>query len=371
MTGPRTGYWMAGALALGLSATAAPPAFADTASNRLSGPFTYKNLTIWLVRGSGQTASANLMTLQEATERKLVRVHETGNVRRLQVENLSDRQIFIQAGDILKGGRQDRVITSDLILPPKSGLVAIGAYCVERGRWSRRGKESAKQFASAKTSLPSRKLKIALYGGHPAKVRPQRLRHGGQSVQGRIHGRIQRRAGGSTQDQVWRGVARLQKKLAKNVKSDVRSGKSRTSLQLSLENKALRRTLMGYRTALAGAPGKLGPGKFGHVVGAVVVINGKVSTADVYAHPALFRKMWSKMLHAAATEAVAEQRKSSFKPLDQAAVQGFLKQAHRGGTLQVRRRGKVNVALRRNKKSIFSETRVGKDRWVHRSYVAY
>ena len=370
MTGPRTGYWMAGALALGLSAAAPPPAFADTTSNRLSGPFTYKNLTIWLVRGSGQTAAAKLMTLQEAMERKLVRVHETGNVRRLRVENLSDRQIYIQAGDILKGGRQDRVITSDLILPPKSGLVAIGAYCVERGRWSRRGKESAKQFASAKTTLPSRKLKIALYGGRPATARPQRLRHGERSVQGRIqlriHGRVQRRAGGSTQDQVWRGVARLQKKLAENVKSDVRSGKSRTSLQLSLENKALRRTLMGYRTAIAGAPGKLG-----NVVGAVVVINGKVSTADVYAHPALFRKMWSKLLHAAATEAVAEQRKSSFKPIDQAAVQGFLKQAHRGGTLQVRRRGKVNVALRRNKKSIFSETRVGKDSWVHRSYVAY
>ena len=365
-----TGRLMAGAMALGLSAAAASPGFADTRPNRLSGPFTYKNLTIWLVQGGAQTAAAKLITLQEAMERKLVRVHETGNVRRLKVENLSNKQIYIQAGDILKGGRQDRVITSDLILPPKSGLVAIGAYCVERGRWSRRGKESDKQFASAKTALPSRKLKIALYGGRPAKARPRHLRHGERSEQARIHRRIQRRvqrrAGGSTQDQVWRGVARLQKKLEKNVKADVRSRSSRTSLQLSLENKALKQKLSGYQTALAGAPGKAA-----NVVGIVVVINGKVSTADVYAHPVLFRKMWPKLLHAAATEAIAEQRKASFKAIDARAVNGFLQKAREGGKLQIRRRGRVNLALRRNKQSIFSETRTGKDSWVHRSYVAY
>jgi hypothetical protein len=364
-----TGRWMAGALALGITAASAAQAFAETKSQTLSGPFTHKNLTIWLVRVSGQVAASKLITLQEAMERKLVRVHETGNVRRLRVENLSNRQIYIQAGDILKGGRQDRVITSDLILPPKSGLVAIGAYCVERGRWSRRGKESDKQFASAKTALPSRKLKIALYGGQPAKARSQRLRRTERtrrSGHAQMRRRVQRRRGGSTQDKVWRGVARLQKQLEKNVKSDVRSKSSRTSLQLSLENKALRRTLRGYQVALGRAPDKRA-----RVIGVVVVINGKVSTADVYAHPVLFRKMWPKLLHAAATEAIAEQKKSSFKSMDATAVQAFLSQAHQGGKLQVRRRGRVNLALRKNKKSIFSETRVGKDNWVHRSYVAY
>jgi hypothetical protein len=178
---------------------------------------------------------------------------------------------------------------------------------------------------------------------------------------------VQLRRGGSTQDQVWRGVARLQKKLEKNVKSDVRSKASRTSLQLSLENRALRRSIKGYQSALAATPSKGAA-----IVGVVIVINGKVSTADVYAHPVLFRKMWPKLLHAAATEAIAEQKKASFKHLKKAAVTTFLQKARQGGDVKVRRRGNVNVALRRSKKSIFSETRIGgKDRWVHRSYVAY
>lgn len=356
-----TGRLIVGAVTLALVA-AQSPAQADTGPKGLSGPFTHKNLTVWFVRGDTQAAAGKLITLQEAMERKLVRVHETGNVRRLKVENLSNKQIFIQAGDILKGGRQDRVITSDLILPPKSGLVPIGAYCVERGRWARRGKESDKQFTSAKTALPSRKLKIALYGAAPRDTRLQRQggRHRGQH-------RVQLRRGGSTQDRVWRGVAQLQKKLEKNVKSDVRSKASRTSLQLSLENKALGRSIKGYQSALAAKLPK-GTG----IVGVVVVINGKVSTADVYAHPVLFRKLWPKLLHAAATEAIAEQKKASFKHLNKAAVRGFMEKARQGGKVKVRRRGNVDVALRRSKKSIFSETRIGgKDRWVHRSYVAY
>lgn len=165
---------LAGAAALAIGTGLATSAqAADKPGAGLTGAFTHKNLTVWFVRGDAHTASATLVTLQEAMERKLVRVQETGNVRRLKIENLSNRRIFIQAGDILKGGRQDRVITSDLILPPRSGVVPIGAYCVERGRWARRGKESDKQFNSARTSLPSRKLKIALHGGQSRPARPR------------------------------------------------------------------------------------------------------------------------------------------------------------------------------------------------------
>ena len=176
---------------------------------------------------------------------------------------------------------------------------------------------------------------------------------------------MQRRRGGSAQDKVWRGVADPQKKLEKNVRADVRSKRSRTSLQLSLENKALKRHLAGYLAALKAAPADT------RIVGLVVVINGKVGSADVYAHPALFRKMWPKLLHAAATEAVADQSRARFKPVPREAVARFLKQAREGGKAKIRRRGTVDVALRRNNKSIFTETRDGKDGWVHRSYVAY
>jgi len=54
-------------------------------------------------------------------EQKKVTVFETGNVNQLAIENTSAETVYVQGGDIVKGGQQDRVFTTDLVLPPKSG----------------------------------------------------------------------------------------------------------------------------------------------------------------------------------------------------------------------------------------------------------
>src|SRR5262245_12501570 len=141
-------------------ANKAPEQFA--ASNYVvSGPYSHKNLTIFLLHGADQRKDKTPLTLQEAMERKMVVVHETGDVNNLAVENLSDEEVYVQSGDIVKGGRQDRVLALDLIVPPKSGQIQIASFCVEQGRWSGRGQEEAGQFASSKKALNSKDLKIA------------------------------------------------------------------------------------------------------------------------------------------------------------------------------------------------------------------
>src|SRR5260370_40127881 len=50
---------------------------------------------------------------------------------------------------MVKGGDQDRMISNDFILPPKSGRLPLAAFCVEQGRWSRRGNESATVFSGS------------------------------------------------------------------------------------------------------------------------------------------------------------------------------------------------------------------------------
>ena len=65
------------------------------------------------------------------------------------MENTGKDEVFVQAGDIVKGGQQDRVLSVDLLLPPRSGEVSIAAFCVEHGRWTARGNEDARQFSSA------------------------------------------------------------------------------------------------------------------------------------------------------------------------------------------------------------------------------
>src|SRR5882724_6494278 len=107
---------------------------------RVSGPVTHENLAIYLIRGPSAAGKVPL-TLDEALGKRAVRVHETGNVNELTVENLGNEDVFIQSGDIVKGGQQDRALTVSLILPPKSGRVPLSAFCVEQGRWAARGKE--------------------------------------------------------------------------------------------------------------------------------------------------------------------------------------------------------------------------------------
>ena len=107
---------------------------------RLSGPVSHGNLAIYFVHGASRSGPVPL-TLQEAMEKKVVEVREIGRVNEVLLENVGDEEVFIQAGDIVKGGQQDRVLSVSLMLPPRSGAVSVASYCVESGRWSARGGE--------------------------------------------------------------------------------------------------------------------------------------------------------------------------------------------------------------------------------------
>ncbi len=86
----------------------------------IQGPFTYKNLDIFLVRGKNQIRKTNFVTLQEALKAERVTVTETGNVNSLAVSSTYDDQyVFIQAGDIVRGGKQDRTLGTDMIVDMK------------------------------------------------------------------------------------------------------------------------------------------------------------------------------------------------------------------------------------------------------------
>src|SRR5262245_50308170 len=106
--------------ALLISSARAEPPGAPGADWTVSEPFTHQNLAVYLIRGKDVIPGKKFLTLQEALEQKKAIVHETGNVNQLAVENVSaDFEVFIQAGDIVKGGQQDRVLAYDLVVPAK------------------------------------------------------------------------------------------------------------------------------------------------------------------------------------------------------------------------------------------------------------
>src|SRR5689334_9506118 len=132
----------------------------QTSNYRLSGPYTHKNLTVFLIHGKDQT-SKTFLTLQEALAQKKVKVYETKDVNELAIRNLSNQDIYVQSGDIVRGGDQDRMISMDFIVPPRSGRMPIAAFCVESGRWSKRGNEQSAEFSSSDNSIATKDLKLA------------------------------------------------------------------------------------------------------------------------------------------------------------------------------------------------------------------
>src|SRR5215510_8865160 len=125
---------------------------------KVSGPYSHKNLSIFLIHGEDRAKGWVPLTLQEAMEQKKVIVHETENVNSLAIENVSREEVFVQSGDIVKGGKQDRVLAIDLIVPPKSGRMPIDSFCVEQGRWNKRGEESANAFSASDKMLVTKDL---------------------------------------------------------------------------------------------------------------------------------------------------------------------------------------------------------------------
>jgi hypothetical protein len=247
-----------------------PATRAAEAPQRVAAPLTHENLAVYFVHGPDQVADAKVMSLQEALEREMAVVHETSNVNVLAIENRSSEyELFVQSNDIVKGGKQDRVVQTDMLLPPKSGVVALPVHCVEQGRWTGRGAENALQFASSYKCAAGKELKYANASGQQAAV--------------------------------WDNVRLNQTKLNDNLKANVNAAESPTSFQLTLESSALEARVAAYEAALKAAGEERD-----NIIGVVFVVNGQIAGAEVYGSNALFRKAWPKLLNAAAVEAVAD-----------------------------------------------------------------
>jgi hypothetical protein len=339
--------WTFLAAVLSICAVQAGGARAETVPDddyRLSGPAIHGNLAIYFVHGQSRPGPVPL-TLQEALARKTVEMRETGDVNRLEVENVGDEEVFIQSGDIVKGGKQDRVLSVSLVLPPKSGRIAIAAYCVEQGRWSPRAGEDAKTFATADAILPSRESKLEMAGA--------------DAMRSATHAR---------QREIWKNVAKIQDKLSSNLGTTVAAPRSTSSLQLALENTRLDRERADYVKALQ----PLGE-KDDDVIGYAFAINGRLNSADVYPSNALFRKMWPKLLRGSVTEAIGERNAPAAPPPQVPAVSAFFDDANRARAVDKQAGDPDAVDVRESPAAVLSVARPATapaKAWAHRNYLA-
>jgi hypothetical protein len=261
----------------------------------VTGPFTHANLSVYLIHGRDTLQGQQVMPLQSALEQNLVVVHEGA----LAIDNFAAVPVFIQAGDIVKGGSQDRVLPSDHLVAIGRHHLPLTVFCVEAGRSGPRGHEVSTSFQSATEQLPGKRLNLAA-----------RHRH--------------------SQLEVWNGVRDVQQALARNVGGSVQSPQSQTSLQLTLENGLVQRSIQKYLDELATVPNREQD-----VIGVAVAVNNQIQSADIYASSGLFRELWPKLMKANAVAALTERQGGApGAPPTAAAVHKFLTRTEKGEDCQ-------------------------------------
>ena len=57
-------------------------------------------------------------------------------MNRLVLVNNSKHPLILLAGEVVTGGKQDRVVGKDRIVPAESDPVDLSVFCVEHGRWT-------------------------------------------------------------------------------------------------------------------------------------------------------------------------------------------------------------------------------------------
>lgn len=310
-----------------------------TPQSKISGPFTSGNLSVYLIHGKDTSKFQNFLTLQEALDKKQVVVKETGNVNELAIQNTGTTAVFIQSGDIVKGGRQDRTMQYDMIVPPKSGMLPIKSFCVEHDRWSKRGTEDDSKFKGSNYQLAGKSLKMAAkYSGN--------------------------------QQEVWDMVQKVNAtNLTKARVSQAQSAASPSpsSLQLNLENGKVKEASQKYLRDLQNITDKKSD-----VVGYAFAINGKVNSVDVYGSNALFKKMWPKLINSSATEALTESETGKKYVVPKpSAIQECIDDARTAKAQERPTGAKSKLFMQETKKTVLFETQdaAAAGGWVHRNYM--
>jgi hypothetical protein len=265
----------AGLLALLLACNGSPAPTAEGGGGLVVGaPATHENLSVYPIRRPGATPSSNYLTLEEGLAAGSIVVTDKRDVNELLIENKSDRPVLVAAGDVVRGGQQDRSIANDFIIPPRSAPMPLSAFCVEHGRWTKRGAEDAAVFTNSSAGqLNSKELKLAA--------------------------RLEK-----NQQKVWDEVAKGNAGTAGNVPI-IGGLPASGSLELVQGDENVKKAVDAYVAKLEPSGGAA------DAVGFAFCVNGEISTAEIFGDPAIFARQWPKLLRAAAAEALAKKPKTA------------------------------------------------------------
>ncbi|HEX2901084.1 MAG TPA: DUF6569 family protein [Bacteroidia bacterium] len=180
-------------------------------------------------------------------------------VNKLFIQNTGKDSVFIMAGEVVKGGKQDRVIAMDMVIPPNSAPIDLSVFCVEHGRWTYNGSDAADGFTGHANVANTSVRKAAVVS--------------------------------KNQSEVWSKVDEV---------TTANDAQTSTGTLNALEKDA------DYQKELKEYEAKFGdvPTSMPSVIGLVAVTGNRVIGCDMFATPDLFRNAFPDLLKSYASEAI-------------------------------------------------------------------
>ncbi len=289
---------------------------------RVLAPITSGSLTIFPVVSSAQAGTGMFLTLDEGLRNGEVVVSEYGSIQplirghrnvrprggaevnTLMLVNNSKRPLLLLAGEIVTGGKQDRVIAKDRIVPPESDPVDLGVFCVEPGRWTGHTEKFGSIGGIAQPNVRAQAM---------AKKDQQQVWDSVRSSNENAMVTVEAMAAAPAASPEARASAQR----------ELSTMRSTTSYAQVTNNKAVQKEVddiakpleSRYRSVIKELHDQ-------NAVGVVVAVNGEILWADVFASSDLLEKYWPKLIRSYAMEAMSQNTKRG--KVTQAEAQEFI-----------------------------------------------
>ena len=322
-------------------ADAAGPIESVHSSYRVLEPIESGNLLLFPIVENGKMPPSQFLTLDEGIRSGEVEITEAGRVRGLirprpvqapfndgvarpvpqatpyrgdQVNTLvlvnnSNRALLLLAGEIVTGGKQDRIIAKDRIVPAGSDPIDLGVFCIEHGRWT---EDSATFRPSAKAAAQSIMVQPMVREKAMVAKDQQEVWN---SVRGSIVGALKAPTTASSG-------------LAMNAPDPAALGT--TSYARAMQNSAVSAKVDEAVAPLTRSREQiLEKLREEHAVGVVVAVRGEIVWADIFSNTDLFARYWTKLVRSYAAESLLDGQTDSAHTV--ADAQRFL-DAPVGGT---------------------------------------
>ena len=264
---------------------------------RVGAPIAFERLTIFPVISDQPIARAEFITLDQGLRSGTVVITERGTngrtrtirrrqiadgaeVNRLALTNKSGKTLVLIAGEMILGGKQDRIVGHDCIIEASNTPVPLDVFCVEHGRWSGESSfgrgHNGGSGGGALTGIGAQlDQDIVMITAAPMAL--PKIREKAQAKK--------------SQGDVWSAVAEtVTVNSALSATGDLKSVYQDKRINTRLDNYE-----RAFKTRLS----------TGNIVGVVAAVGGKIVSADVFANHGLFQAYWPKMLKSYALEAVS------------------------------------------------------------------